>query len=184
MKYLRITGLYTYVYLLLNILLILGLYRAVYSLFTLPMPGLYTQYVAKIRVVLCSIFLLDQVYVIPRPFNFTSGMHKFIYLFIHIFKVTDCKPIYSVACVYDQTFSSICRALQRNSHSLHNIQLYSRQIQSLTECNTVQLHQSHLLLHSVNLYRQTPIFHTLFSENSVSLKYSLVSPPQNFWRYV
>ena len=63
------------------------------------MPGLYSQCVANIRVVLCSTFLPDQVYVIPRPCNFTSGKHKFIYLFIHIFKVTDCKSIYSVACI-------------------------------------------------------------------------------------
>jgi hypothetical protein len=99
MKDLRITRLCTYC------LTYYCYYRAVpcstvYSLFnTLPMPGLYSQCVANIRVVLCSTFLLDQVYVIPRPCNFTSGMHKFIYLFIHIFKVTDCKSIYSVACI-------------------------------------------------------------------------------------
>ncbi len=35
------------------------------------------------------------------------------------------------------------------------------------------------------VYRQTPIFDTLFSENSVfSLKYVLGTPPQKFWRYV
>ncbi len=34
-------------------------------------------------------------------------------------------------------------------------------------------------------YRQTPIFrHPLFRKQCFSLKYSLVSPPQKFWRYV
>ncbi len=35
------------------------------------------------------------------------------------------------------------------------------------------------------LYRQTPIFrHPFFRKQYFSLKYSLVSPPPNFWRYV
>jgi hypothetical protein len=34
-------------------------------------------------------------------------------------------------------------------------------------------------------YRQTPIFrHPFFRKHCFSLKYSLVRPPQNFWRYV
>jgi hypothetical protein len=34
-------------------------------------------------------------------------------------------------------------------------------------------------------YRQTPIFrHPFLRKQCFSLKYSLVSPPQNFWRYV
>jgi hypothetical protein len=116
------------------------------------MPGLYSQYIAKIRVVLCSTFLLDQVYVMPRLFHFTSGMHKFIYLFIHIFKVTDCKSIHPVACIRLDVLLNLQSSSKEFAQSAQHTIIYSRQIQSLTDCNTVQLHQSDLLLHSVNLY--------------------------------
>ncbi len=78
------------------LLLIPGLYRAVYSLFnTLTMPGLYSQYVAKIRVLLCSIFLLDQVYVIPRRLGCIN-----FYLFIYTYLQSDRLQVDLLCCVY------------------------------------------------------------------------------------
>jgi hypothetical protein len=117
----------------------------------------------------------------PSPFesrvNCKAAKYMFLLLkFFVFFKRNYCKHLFSLLNICSfQMSGRICLKLLAGGLTVWTLVFF------------VTPHVNTLALSSFvpKAYRKTPIFrHPFFRKQCFSLNHSLVSPPQNFWRYV